>query len=186
MWIFLNIFNWIIVLQSCVSFCHTPTWISHKYTYVPSSWIFLPLPHLSPLGCHRATGWTPCITQQSPLAIYFPYSDVYGHATLSVCSTLSFPDYVHKSVLHVCTSTAAPQTVHQYHSSRFQTYVLIHDYHFSLTYFTLYNSSRLTGLTRSNWNSYLFMANSPYVPQLLYPFICQWTSRLLPRSGYCK
>ena len=105
------IFNWrIIVLQSCVSFCHTPTWISHKYTHVPSSWIVLPLPHLSPLGCHRTTGWTPCITQQSPLAIYFPYSDIYGHVTLSVCSTLSFPVYVHKSVLHVCTSTAAPQT----------------------------------------------------------------------------
>ena len=25
-----------------------------------------------------------------------------------------------------------------------------------------------------------------YVPQLLYPFICLWTSRLLPCSGYCK
>ena len=25
-----------------------------------------------------------------------------------------------------------------------------------------------------------------YVPQLSYPFICQWTSRLLPCPGYCK
>ena len=25
-----------------------------------------------------------------------------------------------------------------------------------------------------------------YVPQLLYPFICQWTSRLLSRSSCCK
>ena len=25
-----------------------------------------------------------------------------------------------------------------------------------------------------------------YAPQLLYPFICQWTSRLLPCSSYCK
>ena len=25
-----------------------------------------------------------------------------------------------------------------------------------------------------------------YVPQLFYPFICQWTSRLLPCSSYCK
>ena len=25
-----------------------------------------------------------------------------------------------------------------------------------------------------------------YVPQLLYPFICRWTSRLLPCSSYCK
>ena len=25
-----------------------------------------------------------------------------------------------------------------------------------------------------------------YVPHLLYPFICQWTSRLFPCPGYCK
>ena len=31
------IFNWrIIALQYCFGFCHTPTWISHRYTYVPS------------------------------------------------------------------------------------------------------------------------------------------------------
>ena len=34
--IFKFIFNWrIIVLLYCVSFCHTSTWISHRYTYVP-------------------------------------------------------------------------------------------------------------------------------------------------------
>ena len=25
-----------------------------------------------------------------------------------------------------------------------------------------------------------------YIPELLYPFICQWTSRLLPCSSYCN
>jgi hypothetical protein len=31
------IFNWkIIDLQYCVGFCHTSTWINHRYTYVPS------------------------------------------------------------------------------------------------------------------------------------------------------
>ena len=30
-------FDWrTIALQCCVDFCHTTTWISHKYTYVPS------------------------------------------------------------------------------------------------------------------------------------------------------
>ena len=33
----LFIFNWrTIALQYCVGFCHTSTWISHRYTYVPS------------------------------------------------------------------------------------------------------------------------------------------------------
>ena len=32
-----NLFYWrIIALQSCVGFCHTSPWISHRYTYVPS------------------------------------------------------------------------------------------------------------------------------------------------------
>ena len=31
------IFNWtIIALRCCVGFCRTSTWISHRYTYVPS------------------------------------------------------------------------------------------------------------------------------------------------------
>ena len=53
---FLNfIFNWrIIALQYCVAFCHTLTWIIHRYTYVPS---LLNTPSISypipiPLGCH--------------------------------------------------------------------------------------------------------------------------------------
>ena len=33
----LIIFNWrTIALQHCAGFCHTSTWISHRYTYVPS------------------------------------------------------------------------------------------------------------------------------------------------------
>ena len=41
----LFIFNWrIIALQCCVGFCHSTTWISHRYTYVLS---FLNLPSTS-------------------------------------------------------------------------------------------------------------------------------------------
>ena len=39
--------NWrIIALQNSVVFCHTSTWISHRYTYI-SSWTSLPPPSLS-------------------------------------------------------------------------------------------------------------------------------------------
>ena len=45
----LFIFNWrIIALQDCVGFCHTSTWISHRYTYVPSL-LKLPPPNPIPL-----------------------------------------------------------------------------------------------------------------------------------------
>ena len=37
LFLFKFIFNWrIITLQYCVAFCYTSTWISHKYTYVPT------------------------------------------------------------------------------------------------------------------------------------------------------
>ena len=49
-------FNWrIIALQCCLGFCHTTTWISHKYTCLPSL-LSLPSLYPTPLGHHRAPG----------------------------------------------------------------------------------------------------------------------------------
>ena len=44
-------FNWrIIALQNFVVFCHTSTWISHRYTYIPSLLNLPPISHpISPL-----------------------------------------------------------------------------------------------------------------------------------------
>ena len=39
-------------LQYCFSFCHTSTWVNHRYTYVPSLLNFPPtFPYLSHIGC---------------------------------------------------------------------------------------------------------------------------------------
>ena len=38
----------------------------------------------------------------------------------------------------------------------------------------------------SDWTELNWIFHCAYVPQLLYPFICWWTSRLLPYSSYCK
>ena len=61
---------------------------------------------------------------------------------------------------------------------------------FFLTYFTLYNRLWFHP-PHENWfkfslfNSWLIF-HCVYVAQLSYPFICRWTSRLLPCPGYCK
>ena len=59
----LFIFNWrIIALQSHVGFCHTTTWISHRYTYVPCLLNLLPTPS-HPSSCHRTWFEFPDLTQ---------------------------------------------------------------------------------------------------------------------------
>ena len=67
------IFNWrIIALQNFVVFCQTSTWISHRYTYVPS---LLSLPptslHPTPLGWYRTPVWVPWDIQQIPIGCLF-------------------------------------------------------------------------------------------------------------------
>ena len=72
--------------------------------------------------------------------------------------------------------------VHQYHLSRFHIYALTYDICFSLSDFTII-SSRFIHL-RTNSSPFLFwgwvIIHCLYIPQLPYPFICRWTSRLLP------
>ena len=50
--------------------------------------------------------------------------------------------------------------------------------------------SRFIHLIRIDSNAFFFYGwvifHCVYVPQLLYPFICWWTSRLLPCFIYCK
>ena len=45
--------------------------------------------------------------------------------------------------------------------------------------------SRFIHLVWTHSNVYLFYGGL-ITPKLLYPFICQWTSRFLPCSSYCK
>ena len=55
-------------------------------------------------------------------------------------------------------------------------------------YFTLYDNSKFIHITYNWFNFILFygwvISHCIHVPHLLYPFICQWTSRLLPRPDY--
>ena len=78
--LFSFVFNWkIIALQYCVSFCHTSTWISHKYAYVPSL-LNLPPIQLSipPSRSSPGPSFGFLVSfSKFPLAIYFAYGNVY-------------------------------------------------------------------------------------------------------------
>ena len=82
-------FNWrIITSQYCDGFCHTSTWIGHRYTCAPPSWTLLPppSPHC-PSGLSQSTSFecpTSCI--KLPLVIYFQFSSV-----AQSCPTLCNP-----------------------------------------------------------------------------------------------
>ena len=61
---------------------------------------------------------------------------------------------------------------------------------FFLAYFTLYNRLQFHP-SHPNWFKWILfngwvILHCVYVPQLSYPFICWWTSRLFPCPGYYK
>ena len=82
----LFIFNWrIITLQCCVAFCHTLTWTSRRYTYVPSFLNFPPTSHptlpLQVVTEHQV--WAPCY-------LFYTWEWVCFNATLSIHPTPPF------------------------------------------------------------------------------------------------
>ena len=59
-----------------------------------------------------------------------------------------------------------------------------------LAYFTLYNGLQFHP-SHSNWFKWILfngwvIVHGVYVPQLPYPFVCWWASKLLPCLGYYK
>ena len=71
---FLFFFNYssierIIALQNFAVFCQTSTWISHRYTYIPSLLNFPP--HPTTLGWYRAPVWVSWAIQQIPVGYLF-------------------------------------------------------------------------------------------------------------------
>ena len=113
--LFFFFFNWrIVALQYCVGCCHISTWISRRYTYVPSLFNFPPTSHSIP-SFYVVTGpsfWVPWVMQKiSPgwLSILHVVVYTFPCYSLHLSHCLIPPLHVHKSVLLVCVSTAALQ-----------------------------------------------------------------------------
>ena len=68
-------------------------WIKHKYTYVPS---LLSL-HPTLLGCHRASGWAPCVMQQLLTRCLTGNFPVPNKALVLLVSTLNYACHSHLS-----------------------------------------------------------------------------------------
>lgn len=73
-------FNWrAIAPQCCVDFCHTSTWMSHRYTYIPAL-LNLPLTFFSTPPLQVVTGRqakVPALYSNFTLAIYFTHCNTY-------------------------------------------------------------------------------------------------------------
>ena len=83
----------ITALQCCVSSCCT-TWVSHRYTYIPSI-LSLPPTHSHPThpGHCRAPSWAPCDIHWLPSShLSHGWWCIYVSDTLPTHPTLSFPD----------------------------------------------------------------------------------------------
>ena len=114
------------------------------------------------------------------------------NAILSNHPTLIFSHRVQKSVLYICVSFGVLHIGSSLPSLKFHIYVLIHCIGVSLSDLTLLSiiGSNFIHLIGSDWNAFFFNSwvifHCIYVPQLPYPFVCPWTSRLLPCPRYRK
>ena len=101
-----NLFNWrLITLQ----YCHTSTWIHHRYTRVPHP--ETPVPPLSPYHPSGSSQFTspkhPVSCIEPGLAIHFIYDIIHVSMPFSqIIPTLALSHRVQKTVLYICVSFA--------------------------------------------------------------------------------
>ena len=69
-------FNWMIIaLQYCVGFCHTSTWVYHRYTYAPPSGVSPPPSTPSHLSLrYFITAVQAKTSSLNPIALLYPYN----------------------------------------------------------------------------------------------------------------
>ena len=194
-------FYWrILALQHCVDLCHTSAWTNHRDTYVPALLNAPPISHLiAPSRLSQSTGlssetFAGLSHSKVPLVNYFTYGYVCFHAILSTHSSLSFPHWAHNPVLlclhlHGCPANRVIITIllrlHM-HALICNTCPFLSDLLHSVLALVALHSS--TSRTDSNMSFFItwVIFHCTYVPQFLYPFMCQWTPRWALRPSYCK
>ena len=124
------------------------------------------------------------------MAIYFTYGNVCSHVTFSIHPTLSsLPSlHVQKFVLYVCVSIAALHIILSV-TSFLIAYICVSIWYLFFSFcltslciigFRFIHLIRTDSIAFLLWLIFLCI----HVPHLLYPFICQWTFRLLSCLSY--
>ena len=188
---------WQTTVHRVAKSCPWLNWFSTQaYLYPhPLETPFHPNRHSTHLRHHRALVELPVLYSSFLLAVLHMVVHI-RQCYSPMHSRLSFPHpySVPMSILYNCISIPDLQIAHQCHFSRFHIYVLTYDICFSLwpislcmTYFTqtLGPSTSLQMTQFWFFNGWVIF-HLIYVPQLLYPFVCQWTFSFPPYPSYCK
>ena len=159
-------------------------------------------PYPSPRGGHKVRSCPPCAIWLLPtrylffffLAIYFTFGSLHMSMLLShFVPAYPSPSWCPQlnSLLLNLYSCPVPRRFRTFFF-RFHIYVSAYSICFSLSdllhsVWQTLGPSTLLQITQFRF--ILWLSNIPlyiHVPYLLYPFICWWTLRLLPCTGYCK
>ena len=151
----------------------------------------LPIPSLRVIPVHQP--WAACLMHQTWTGdLFHIWLYTCFNAFLSDHPTLAVSHRVQKTVLYICVSFAVSHTGLSWPSFQIPYICVIIQYwcfSFWLTSLCIIGFSFIH-LIRTDSNMFFLkgwvILHCVYVPQLSYPFICWWTSRLLPCPLYCK
>ena len=160
--------------------------------------VFPILNHLPPPSSYHPPESIQCTNPEHPvsciepgLAIRFTYDNIHVSIPFSQIIPPSPSPTESKRLFHTSVSLLLSHTQgYHYHLSKFHICVSILYWCFSfwLTSLCIIGSSFIH-LIRTDSNVFIngwVILHCVYVPQLSYPFVCWWTSRLLPCPGYYK
>ena len=179
------------LIYNIVLVCHTLTWIHHECTCVPHPDhppTSLPPPPSGSCQCTSPDHPESCI--EPGLLIRSTYDNLHVSMPFSHIIWLLDSSTESKRLFYTSVSLLLFRPGYRYHLSKFHIYALVYCIGVFLSGFTLYNRLQFHP-PHYNWfkcilfNGWIIF-HCVCVPQLCYPFICWWTSRLLPCPGYYK